>query len=172
LSEAPRPAAGRRPFIIRPLEQRDRPQLEALIRGVENFVPEEVACAIELVGLAAGPAPGSDDYRVLVADAGGSLLAYACFGPTPMTRHTFDLYWIANSSAVRGTGVGSALHEAVVAAVRAAGGRRIRVETSSHEAYGATLRFYERTGYKLAGRVEHFYKDDDHLLIFVCDISG
>jgi GNAT superfamily N-acetyltransferase len=172
LSDASRPAADRRPFIIRPLEQRDRPQLEELIRGIENFAPDEVACAIELVDLAAGPPPGSDDYKVLVADSGGALLGYACFGPTPMTRNTFDLYWIANAPAVRRTGVGSALHETVVTAVRAVGGRRIRVETSSHEAYGATLQFYERTGYKLAGRVEHFYKDDDHLLIFVCEIGG
>jgi ribosomal protein S18 acetylase RimI-like enzyme len=174
LSDPPTGPPGRPRCIVRPLQPRDVAQVEKLIRAVENFRPEEAACAIELVGLAAGPPPGSDDYRAVVAesDPPGTLLGYACFGPTPMTRHTFDLYWIAASRAARGAGVGRALHDAVVGAVAAAGGRRIRVETSSQEDYAATQAFYERTGYRQVGRVDDFYDDGDHLLILIRDVAG
>jgi ribosomal protein S18 acetylase RimI-like enzyme len=174
LFEASHAAAARRPVVVRPLAPRDVPRVEELIRGIDNFNEDEVACAIELVGLAAGPPPGADDYRVLVASAepDGAPLGYACFGPTPMTRQTFDLYWIAATAEARGRGVGRALHDEVVRAVRAAGGRRIRVETSSLETYGATQRFYDATGYRTVGRVDNFYKDGDHLLILLYELGG
>ena len=46
--------------------------------------------ALELVDAAAVSAA---DYEILVAD-NGTLLGYVCFGPTPMTVRTFDLYWL------------------------------------------------------------------------------
>ena len=166
-------ALPRRRFVVRRLRAADVKPLEALIRSIENFQPAEKDVAVELVELAAGPPPGSHDYRVLVADApGGGLLGYACFGPTPMTASTWDLYWIAVASPARGTGCGHALHDAVADAVRQAGGRRLRVETSTKQDYDATQRFYERAGYRQAGRIERFYADDDHLLILVCDLGG
>lgn len=159
---------------IRPAVAADLPRLIALIRSIENFTPAEASCAIELVETSAGPPPGCEDYRVLVAErsADEPLLGYACYGPTPMTRSTFDLYWIASARAARGTGVGLRLHEAVVAAVRAAGGRRLRVETSSQESYGATRRFYERCGYRETGRIADFYADGDDLLTLVCTVGA
>jgi len=152
----------------------DRVRLEALLRSVENFNHDEVQVALELIDAAAGRPPGCDEYCVLVAetDAASPLLGYACFGPTPMTRNTFDLYWIAALPAARGRGVGHALHQAVVRAVRSRDGRRIRVETSSKESYGATQRFYDRVGYRQVGRVDNFYADGDHLLILVCEVAG
>lgn len=167
-------AAPARRIVVRPLRPADVAPLETLIRSVENFSPAEMDCAVELVALAAGPSPGADDYKVLVAEtpAGGPPVAYACFGPTPMTRSTWDLYWIAAAPSVRGTGCGRMLHAEVERAVRAAGGRRLRVETSSKQDYDATCRFYERAGYRLAGRVERFYADDDDLLILICEMKG
>jgi ribosomal protein S18 acetylase RimI-like enzyme len=165
MSEAPA-------FRIRPLTPADLDRVGALLRTVDNFLPSEVDCALELVGLAADPA--NRDYRVLVAEASpeAPLLGYTCFGPTPMTRSTWDLYWIATSAAARGTGVGHALHRALVEAVRRDGGRRVRVETSAKEAYGATRRFYERAAYREVGRIEHFYDDGDHLVILLHEIPA
>ncbi|MBI5499495.1 MAG: GNAT family N-acetyltransferase [Deltaproteobacteria bacterium] len=161
-------------MVVRALRPDDVAPVETLIRSVENFSPAERDCAVELVVLAAGPPPGADDYKVLVAEApaGGPPVGYACFGPTPMTRSTWDLYWIAVSPTVRGSGCGRTLHAEVERAVRAAGGRRLRVETSSKQDYDATYRFYERAGYRLAGRVERFYADDDDLLILICELRG
>ncbi|MBI5489561.1 MAG: GNAT family N-acetyltransferase [Deltaproteobacteria bacterium] len=166
-------AAPERHIVVRPLRPADVASLESLIRSVENFSPAEMACAVELVELAAGPPPGADDYKVLVAEtsAGGPPVGYACFGPTPMTRSTWDLYWIAVAPSVRGAGCGRTLHAEVERAVRAAGGRRLRVETSSKQDYDATCRFYQRVGYLPAGRVERFYADDDDLLILICEVK-
>ena len=169
------PAAPlRAAFDVRPMGARDHARLEALLGAVENFNRDEVEVALELIDEAAGPPPGCEEYFVLVAeaDAASPLLGYACFGPTPMTRATFDLYWIATLPAARGRGVGAALHDAVVRAVRTRGGRRIRVETSSKESYGATQRFYDRVGYRQAGRVDNFYADGDHLLILVHEVDA
>lgn len=168
---------GARPgavVALRPALAADGPRLERLIRGIENFAPAEVDCALELVRAASGPPPGCDDYRVLVAErsAAEPLLGYACYGPTPMTRSTYDLYWIASAPEARGTGVGLRLHQAVLAAVRDGGGRRLRVETSTQESYGATLRFYERCGYREVGRIADFYADGDDLLTLVCVVGA
>jgi len=172
--DAPRSARPRAAVTIRPAVAADLPRLVALIRSIENFTPTEVACALELVEASFGPPPGCDDYRVLVAEQPASepLLGYACYGPTPMTRSTFDLSWIASSPAARGTGVGLRLHEALVAAVRAVGGRRLRVETSTQESYGPTLRFYERCGYREVGRIVDFYADGDDLLTLLCAVGS
>ncbi|MDI7268258.1 MAG: GNAT family N-acetyltransferase [Myxococcota bacterium] len=156
----------------RPMDPRDVPRLAEMIRSVETFSPEEIACALELVDLAAQP--GNADYRVLVAEApgDGGIAGYACYGPTPMTRRTFDLYWIATRPAARGSGTGRALHDAVVAAVGRAGGRTLRVETSARDAYGASRRFYERAGYGQVGRIDDFYDEGDHLVILSLAIDG
>ena len=171
---APRGADAGAVVTIRPAVVADAPPLAELVRSIENFKPAEVACALELVEASVGPPPGCDDYRVLVAErrAGEPLLGYACYGPTPMTRSTFDLYWIASSPAARGTGVGLRLHAAVLDAVRAAGGRRLRVETSTQESYGATLQFYERCGYREVGRIADFYDDGDDLLTLSCAVGA
>lgn len=168
------PAAAGAGFGVRRMLPADLPRLESLIRSVESFNPHETAVALELVQLAAGPPPGSTDYRVLVAETHPAepLAGYACFGPTPMTRDTFDLYWIAVPPAFRRRGVGRAIHEAVVASIREARGRRVRVETSSKENYGPTQRFYERAGYAQVGQVPDFYSEGDDLLILVKDLGA
>jgi len=154
-------------FRIRAMAPSDRGPLERLLASIDNFTEAERACALELIDAAKDPA--HPDYRVLVAEgsAPGALAGYACYGPTPMTRRTWDLYWIATSPEARGTGAGRAIHEAVAAAIGRAGGRIIRVETSTKETYGGTLRFYERAGYAEAGRVRDFYDDGDDLIILV-----
>ena len=42
----------------------------------------------------------------------------------------------------------------------------MRVETSSLEGQGGARRFYEKTGYRLAGAIANFYKEGDDLLVF------
>lgn len=93
-------------------------------------------------------------------------LGYVCFGQTPMTESTFDLYWLVVDAAVRGRGLGRALVAGFEAHLRARGGRRIRVETSSLEGQGGASRFYESTGYQRAGLIPDFYRPGDDLLIF------
>jgi ribosomal protein S18 acetylase RimI-like enzyme len=95
---------------------------------------------------------------------GGEVLGYLCYGATPMTDATADLYWIATDPAARGAGLGKALHAALVEILRAEGRLWIRVETSSHDDYNGTVAFYERLGYQTVSRIEGFYRPGDDLI--------
>ncbi|WP_052519077.1 GNAT family N-acetyltransferase [Archangium violaceum] len=119
--------------------------------------------AIELVDLALEP--NNPDYKILVADRDGTLVGYICYGPTPMTEGTYDLYWIASDPAVRGQGVGASLISGMEADLRRIQARIIRVETSATEAYGPTRGFYASMKYTEEARIRDFYKVGDDLII-------
>jgi ribosomal protein S18 acetylase RimI-like enzyme len=147
---------------IRPLKPEDRPQLAELLARIETFSPVEVECALELIDLASS---SSRDYQVLVAVRDDRLVGYVCYGPTPMTEGTFDLYWIASAPEVRGQGVGAALVSAMEGDIRRRKGRLIRVETSAMEAYGPTRGFYTAMQYREESRFRDFYKVGEDLII-------
>lgn len=151
---------------IRPPVPADRPALASLVERISNFTPDERSVALELIDLAlAQPGTRHPDYWVQVAEDDGRLLGYICYGPTPMTQGTFDLYWIASDPEARGRGVGRQLVVAMEEDLRRGGGRLVRVETSSQEAYGGTHAFYAAIRYEEEARFRDFYKPGDDLII-------
>lgn len=122
-----------------------------------------MACALELIDLAL--TPNSPDYQVRVAEAEGRLGGYVCFGPTPMTEGTYDLYWIASDPSARGQGVGRALIAGMENELRRRKARLVRVETSALEAYGPTRGFYRAMEYLEEARLRDFYKAGEDLII-------
>ena len=56
--------------------------------------------------------------------------------------------------------------------MRATAGRLLLIETSSQESYGATIRFYEKSGYPLAARIKGFYRPGDDKLIFAKELGA
>lgn len=111
--------------------------------------------------------PEQSGYHATVAVDDGKVVGYACFGPTPMTAHTYDLYWVAVDQTLHGRGIGRRIVDDLLARIRAAGGRIVRIETSSQDAYDGTVAFYERIGFQHCGRIEEFYGPGDDLLILV-----
>ena len=155
--------------MLRPLFARDRESLAALLRSVDNFGESEVDVALELIDevLARGE---QTSYRALAAFEPGdaeTLVGYVCFGATPMTEATYDLYWIVVSPAARGRGVGHALCAALEHNVRTSGGKTIRVETSSQNEYASAMIFYRRQNFRECGRVPNFYREGDDLITFI-----
>ncbi len=150
---------------IRLLEARDRERIGAIVRATGNFSPAECDVALEVVdeALAAGEASG---YFVHVFESDGIVQGYVCYGPTPLTHGTWDLYWIAVDPGAQGHGTGRALLAFAEDDVRRRGGRLLLIETSSQESYGATVRFYERAGYGLEARIRDFYQRGDDKLVF------
>ena len=162
---------------IRSLLPPDRAQLIDILSQGAGFRSEEVACAIELLDAVLAPSDGAaadqrdpDDTgyeaRVAVADDGERVLGYACFGATPMTEATYDLYWLVVGESARGRGVGGALVAAVDEELKQRGARIVRVETYSLEGQGGARRFYEKTGFRLQGAIPDFYRQGDDLLVY------
>jgi ribosomal protein S18 acetylase RimI-like enzyme len=129
------------------------------------FSSAEVGCALELIDAALADPP--DDYCVLVAELGGRVCGYVCYGPTPMTEGTWDLYWIVAHPDLRGRGVASALVAAMESELRSLGARRVRVETSHQDGYGAAHRFYLRHQYPEVARLRDFYREGEDLIILM-----
>ncbi|MFI5042659.1 MAG: GNAT family N-acetyltransferase [Acidimicrobiales bacterium] len=153
---------------LRPVARAHRARLEALVRGTGLFREAEVRTAVELLDEAL---EGDDDYRFLGAFDGDELVGYACYGPTPDTLGTFDLYWIAVDRARQGAGIGTQLVRAVEQRLAAVGGRLIVVETSSRADYTPTRAFYESRGYAKTATIRGYYAPADDLVIYVKDLT-
>ena len=123
-----------------------------------------MACAIELLEAVLAPPEGNTYEARILVDGQDRPLCYACFGRTPMTLATYDLYWMVTDARSRGQGHGRALLTGLEDELKTRGAVTIRVETSSLEGQGGALRFYEQSGYQLAGRIADFYRPGDDLL--------
>jgi ribosomal protein S18 acetylase RimI-like enzyme len=122
-----------------------------------------VLCALEVIDAAL--LPNNPDYFVRCAVRGDAVVGYVCFGPTPMTVGTFDLYWIASDPSARGQGIGSRLVSSMEDEIRRKNGRLIRVETSATEAYGPTHGFYAAMRYVEESRFRDFYRPGEDLIV-------
>lgn len=149
-----------------PLTPDRRPALIALIEATPAFDPSEVIVATELADIALTD-PKQTDYRFILAEDAGEIAGYICFGPTPMTHGTYDLYWLATHPAHQRKGIARALLDAMDQAILPDGGRLVRVETASQDDYGAAVRFYHAAGFAEEARIRDFYRPGDDLIIFV-----
>lgn len=107
-----------------------------------------------------------DAYHFAVAEHAGQVVGYVCWGHTPCTEATFDLYWIAVAPSAQGLGIGGRLVEGCEHAVREAGGHLLLVETAGKSEYDGTRAFYLRTGYVEEARIRDFYQKGDDKVIF------
>lgn len=148
---------------IRKLAPPDRDEIAELLRTSGTFNDGEITVALEVVD-AALAAPGSDYHVIVADDESGRLAGYLCFGPTPMTESTYDLYWVATRTGLRGRGVGTRLVLAMESEVHERGGQLVRVETSQLGEYDAARAFYARLSYLEVGRIRDFYRAGDDLV--------
>jgi ribosomal protein S18 acetylase RimI-like enzyme len=153
---------------IRQLEPHDRPFIEKTVISTGKFNDVEIATALELVdeALERGEESGYIFAVLEYEEKHRVVQGYACYGPVPLTQGAYDLYWIVVDPASQEKGLGRQLLDYVERDVLTRGGRMILIETSSQESYGATIRFYERSGYDLVARIRNFYRIGDDKLIF------
>jgi ribosomal protein S18 acetylase RimI-like enzyme len=150
----------------------DRDAVADLIVSAGNFNQAEIDCALELVDIYLTD-KNQTDYRVMVAEGPDKrVCAYACWGPVPLTKGTYDLYWIATHPDFRGHGLGHKLMSYAESRVQESKGRLLVVETSSKPSYKDTIEFYRRLGYEETSRIRDFYDVGDDKLIFVKRLPG
>jgi ribosomal protein S18 acetylase RimI-like enzyme len=104
-------------------------------------------------------------YFVLGAEFRRELVGWICWGRTPCTVGTWDLYWLAVDPAVQRHGVATMLIEEMER--RLAGtARLVVIDTSGRPDYGPTREFYTARGYLPVARVPDFYAPGDDQIIF------
>lgn len=157
------------------LHRGHRGRLQEILEATGAFRDEEVAVALELFDESCRPAvrvpfdPGAGvaSYEFIGAfTREGELAGYACYGATPGTDRTYDLYWIAVHPEQQGSGGGSRLLDEVERRLKDREARMLVAETSSRLDYDATRRFYERRGYGVCAQVHDFYAVGDDRVIY------
>ena len=177
------PPAGPDEMHFEPLRAGDRSRVNDILAATGAFAGSEIDVALELFdavypGDGEGPSVAAltshhEDYEFVGArDAEDALLGYACFGPTPSTDGTFDLYWLAVHPEAQGRGAGRRLLAWVAKELNRRGARLLVVETSSRDAYLRTREFYARAGYAEAARVRDFYAPADDRIIYTTRLAA
>jgi len=144
----------------------DKPALMTILHHTSEFKPFEVEVAEELID-AHLENPSGSDYNILIADVDGTVAGYICYGPTPVTEGTWDIYWEAVAGEQQGLGIGSSLMTSAIKEIKKAGGRLAVIETSGIPSYDKTRRFYGGLGYETVACIPDFYAPGDDKLILV-----
>lgn len=151
---------------LRNLGAADRGRIEAITRAVGLFRDDEIPVALEVFDEALRADSSAGSYQMLGAEVEGSLSGWICWGPTPCTLGTFDMYWLVVDPRLQGLGIGSALVSEMER--RLAGvARLIVVETAGRFDFAATRAFYAARGYQPASTIPDFYAPGDDQVVFV-----
>jgi len=150
---------------IRPMVNSDKPEVMKILHTTPEFNTADVNVAEELIDsyLNYGTNYG---YYILVAEVDKIPTGYICYGRTPLTVGTWDIYWIAVSTNKQRRGVGRTLLTSAESIIKNNHGRLILIETSSKPEYGKTRLFYKNQGYEVISRIPDFYALGDDRLIF------
>jgi ribosomal protein S18 acetylase RimI-like enzyme len=151
---------------IRPMVAGDKSTVMAMLRDTPEFKPVEVDVAGELIDAFIDGGTNSG-YFLLAGTVDSTVVGYICYGPTPLTTGTWDVYWMAVSQRHQRHGVGRALLTAAESDIENARGRLILIETSSKPGYEKAQRFYARQGYELISRIADFYEPGDDKLTYL-----
>ncbi|HUF30074.1 MAG TPA: GNAT family N-acetyltransferase [Gemmatimonadaceae bacterium] len=139
--------------------------LQAQVRGTaaDSESLRSAECEVRNSDVPDVPTPSYSFLGAFTPD--GELVGFACYGPTPGTDRTYDLYWIAVDPANGRAGIASLLIDEVERRLQGHAARMLVVETSSRSDYLPARGFYARRGYAEVARVAGFYAPDDDRII-------
>lgn len=108
------------------------------------------------------------DYSLVSTKNRQELTGFIIYGRTPLTQNTWDLYWLAVDPMFYGKGLGRKLMSGLFQNIKSKDHKMgvIRVETSSRPDYEPARNLYLKTGFNQVGQIDHFYRKNDHLLIY------
>ena len=142
----------------------DRNDVFRILDTTPEFTGEEIAIAKELIDifLAQGESSG---YILQVAQLDFTAAGYICYGHTPMTASTWDIYWIAVDVQKQRLGIGRALLKFAEEDIAGKTGKLLLIETSSKDSYLKTREFYKSMDYETVAVIADFYAPGDDKLI-------
>jgi ribosomal protein S18 acetylase RimI-like enzyme len=149
----------------------DKMALLNILETIPEFSRADVLVAREVIDSYLEDFAGSG-YNILVVEIDKNAAAYICYGPTPLTQGTWDIYWMATSPENQGQGIGSSLIVKAESQIIESGGRLIMIETSSRPDYEKTLRFHRYHGYEEICRIPDFYAPGDDKIILQKKLDG
>ena len=157
-----------KPFTtrIRRASPEDKEAVMTILKQIEFFRPEELKIAEEVFddSISGGP---EVDYQSFVARESHKTIGWVCFGPTPCTVGTFDIYWLAVDPENQNNGVGTSLMQYATTIIKNLKGRMITVDTSGSQRYLSTRRFYEMLGHCKEACIKVFYSVGDDKIIYI-----
>ncbi|MBC8439470.1 MAG: GNAT family N-acetyltransferase [Deltaproteobacteria bacterium] len=153
------------------LKTTDIDSVREILLSSSFFYDYEIAVAQELVEENLAKGEEKSGYIFIIAEKDETPIGFACYGKTPCTADSFDLYWIAVHQNQKNAGIGKGLMHLIEADIAVLGGKNIWIETSSRPLYEPTRIFYLKTGYDLIAQLPHFYGKNDHKHIFLKNLD-
>jgi ribosomal protein S18 acetylase RimI-like enzyme len=151
---------------LRPLFEKDRATLLSILIKTRAFTSAEIDVAMELIDIVLKDRIQKDYQIDCMAEDQDLAIGYICYGPTPMTEGTFDLYWIAVDPDFQEKGAGSKLLDFLVKAVKVRGGRMILADTSTVPFYEKTRKFYVKNAFQEVARIPDYYQPGNDRITF------
>lgn len=151
---------------IRPMTVDDKKAIIHILLTTPEFLTSEVVVAEELID-AYLENPLTSGYYISVAELENELVGYVCYGNTPLTEATWDIYWIAVAREKQGYGIGQLLMKYAEDDIKKKHGRLIVVETSGKPEYNKTRRFYDNMNYQNVCQISDYYARNDDLVMFI-----
>ncbi len=149
------------------LKPSDIKPVREILRSTGFFYEFEIDTAIELVEANIQKGGKESGYYIILAEEDRKPVGYCCYGSTPCTVASYDLYWIAVHQSFANKGTGKSLLKMTEDSVVRMGGKNIWVETASRDQYAPTRIFYERAGYMKIAELPDFYAPGDNKVIFL-----
>ena len=143
----------------------DRIAIREILDSTNVFYDFEVNVALDIVDLFLKEEERTG-YYFIMAEQAGKIAGYVNFGPTPCTKSSWDVYWIAVRKDLQGEGLGSTLLKMAEDKIASLNGENVWIETSSRIDYLPTRNFYLKEQYAEMCELPDFYGPDDHKVIF------
>ncbi len=156
--------------FIRRTSPQDRDEILTLVEETDFFRPDEVDIAREVLDEAIRQGEGGH-YQSFTAVESNQVSGWICFGETPCTLGTYDIYWIAVRTDKQSTGLGTRLMQFAEDEIRSRKGRLMVIETSGQQKYFSSQQFYLKKGFYEACRLRDFYAPGDDKIVYLKPIG-
>jgi len=153
-------------FTFRNIVQpEDRTVYRKIMESTGLFYDFEMEVALEIMDLFLKDGEKTG-YYFIMAELEGKTTGIINYGPTPCTRASWDIYWMAVQKDLQGKGLGSMLLEMAENHIASEQGENIWIETSGRSDYLPTRMFYLKNRYEKMCELPDFYAREDSKCIY------